>query len=165
MTDDASTPADTVTCHVAGLSTRVRILGDFFADMVAGADLGDYATWLTTLRESKSRLGEVCEALETICGEEMGQRTRVLDGFGMLSRSKRTNRTAWDREMLLRDVLDSRLVDAESGEIADEAPLDRVLHVWNLGAPRTTALRARGLDPDEYATVETRPGWTVRIET
>ncbi len=43
------------------------------------------------------------------------------------------------------------------GVITDESPVDKILYCWNLGAPRVEALRARGLDPDDYCEVEFCP--------
>ena len=63
------------------------------------------------------------------------------------------SRTGWRKEELLEAVLDSRLVDPDTGAIADESPLERVLHVWNLGEPRSTALAKRGLNGDEFCHV------------
>ena len=44
----------------------------------------------------------------------------------------------------------------------DASPLDKVLRVWNLGAPRVTALRDMGLDADEFCRSEDA-GHTIRL--
>jgi hypothetical protein len=51
------------------------------------------------------------------------------------------------------------MVGSDSGRavIGDEflscsQDLARILDVWNLGAPRVTSLRERGIDPDEFCT-------------
>lgn len=80
-----------------------------------------------------------------------------------VERSMKTDRKEWDKESLLRAVLDSRLVDPDTGEVKDPTPLDKVLHVWNLPAPRVTALRERGLDPDEFCRSERLDRWTLRV--
>jgi hypothetical protein len=85
----------------------------------------------------------------------------IVQGSGVFTKLGRKDRTEWDREALLSAVLDSRLVDPTTGEIADETPLAKVLHVWNLQAPRTLALRARGIDPDEFCRTEWR-GYSIR---
>lgn len=84
----------------------------------------------------------------------MPEKRVEVPGVGMVERTTRADRKQWDGEALRSAVLDSRLVDPETGEVADESPLDKILHVWNLGAPRVTALRARGIDPDEFCRVE-----------
>lgn len=85
------------------------------------------------------------------------QKELWIDGV-LWRRNVSKARRAWDTDDLRRRVMDSLLqrvtVDPETGEkiteTIEETPVDKILHVWNLGAPRTTALRARGIDPDEY---------------
>lgn len=131
---------------------------------VEGATTGVHARWLVSVRENKRRLGDLEEKVSNIVGALMPKKTVVAEGLGVLSRHERTSRKQWDKEMLLRAVLDSRIVDKRTGEVKDETQMDRILHVWNLGAPRLTALRERGLDPDEFATVETKPGFNVEVK-
>jgi len=100
---------------------------------------------------------------------DAGLREVVLPGTaGPVEVHGKRDRKAWQRGPLLRMVLDSRLQpNPDTGELqpedeghvtVDDEPvtvspdLGRVLHVWNLGAPRTTALRDRGIDPDEFCT-------------
>ncbi len=82
----------------------------------------------------------------------------------MVRRHSKKDRTQWDKPDLLRAVLDTKLVDTATGEILDETPLSKVTTVWNLGAPRLTALRDRGLDPDDFCTTEVRPGWSLEVK-
>ena len=49
---------------------------------------------------------------------------------------RKKSRTVWDKDALLHAVLDTRLVDTDTGEVVDPTPYDKVLHVWNLGTPR-----------------------------
>lgn len=113
--------------------------------------------------EAKKSLAVLTELIDAALGDALGQYETVIDGVGVVKRHKRKARTKWDSEDLLRTVLDSRLVDKTTGVVKEESPLDRVLHVWNLGAPRATALKERGIQIDEYCTTETRPGWTIEI--
>ncbi len=52
------------------------------------------------------------------------------------------------------------MVDKDTGEITEETPLEKVLACFNLPAPRTTALRQRGIDADQFCRSETR-GYTI----
>jgi hypothetical protein len=104
------------------------------------------------------------DRLDTIIGERLGTYEQVIDGIGVVRRHKKKDRTSWDKPDLLRAVLDTKLVDTETGEIIDETPLSKVTTVWNLGAPRLTALRDRGLDPDDYCKTEVRPGWSIEVK-
>lgn len=103
------------------------------------------------------------DVLTAEIAEAMPDKVVTIDELGLtIERHRATRYTQWDTEQLLPHVLDTRRIDESTGEIKDETPLDKVLHVWNLGAPRVTALRERGLDPDEYA--QHRPaGWSLRV--
>lgn len=78
-----------------------------------------------------------------------------VDGVGRVEVKRGRKRSRWQGDDLLRAVLDSRRAD-EDGEPIDESPLEKVLHVWNLGAPRVTALKERRLQADEFC--ESVPG-------
>lgn len=99
----------------------------------------------------------------TRLGDAMDARRVELDGIGGLERHRRSTRRNWDREDLVRAVFDSRLVNEATGELADETATDKLRHVFNLGAPRVAALRARGIEPDEFCEVDPEPGWTIRV--
>lgn len=142
--------------------------------------VGDLADLLRVIRDAKRNLSDVERAVENRLGAEMHAYRETIEGVGTIERHARKSRTEWDKEALLRDVLDSRLFDMTSGEIVDETPLEKVLYVWNLPAPRTTALRERGqlerdeetgelkpvgIDPDEYCHVEDKGGFTIKLTT
>lgn len=126
-------------------------------------DIAQLARIRALAAEAKRSLSVLTELLDTALGDACGQYETVIEGIGVIRRHKRKSRTKWDSPDLLRTVLDSRLVDKTTGEVKDESPLDRVLHVWNIGAPRATALKERGIQIDEYCTTETRPGWTIEV--
>lgn len=115
---------------------------------------------LQILEDCRRDLATICADLTNRLAEAMPFRM-TIPGLGVVERHKKKARTAWEKDDLLRAVLDSRIVD-EDGVVKDETPLDRVLHVWNLGAPRTTALRARRLDPDDFAHTEDA-GWQIKV--
>lgn len=136
--------------------------------LVMEADKGNWsrdvlAHALKEMREQTNYLKDVMHSLERLIGDGMSQYRETIDGVGTLERHPNKSYTQWNKEELLSDVLDTRMVDPATGEIVDETALDKVLHVWNLGAPRQNALKQRGLDPDEYATVEDKGGYRVVI--
>ena len=116
---------------------------------------------LHKVREARRELAIVEADLEKAIAPMLDEKI-VVEGGLVVESKRRKDRTQWDREALVRDVLDSRLVDTATGEVVDESPLDKVLAVWNLGAPRLMVLRDRGLDPDEYCHTEDR-GWSVVV--
>lgn len=119
-----------------------------------GSDIDhDLLAW-DLIEEANRRLAVARALMARRLAERLPEKRYVVQGMGVVERRRRTDRKHWDTEDLLRAVLDTKLVDADTGEVKDETPLDKVLRVWNLGAPRITALRERGLDPDEYAETE-----------
>lgn len=131
-------------------------------DAIAAMSTEDALRELALLTDANRLLGQIRSLTEQAVAEQMGPGIYTVEGVGSFERHGRKNRKTWDREALLRDVLDTRLVDEATGEVTDPTPLDKVLHVWNLGAPRVTALRARGLDPDEYCASEWG-GWSIEV--
>lgn len=120
-----------------------------------GAALFDLAVFRDEVRAAFAQVEQHCAMIA-------GSKQFDVGGLGTFTVRKRKDRKTWDKERLLADVLDSRLVDEETGEVADETPLDRVTSVWNLGTPRLSALRARGLNPDHYCQSE-EMGWAVQL--
>ncbi len=153
---------------VDDLKRDARLLGDVIASLDETCDVtleGDDQTRdaflaLGILDAAAKVLTDVRKRLAHKIGEALADdEWHTLDGQSVRRRAD-VRRTKWQKDDLLRAVLDSRLVDSRTGEVADESPIDKVLHVYNLPAPRTTALRDRGLDPDEFS--ESRfEGWNL----
>lgn len=76
-------------------------------------------------------------------------------------------RSKWDTDQLRRDLLDTRRVDPVTGEIISESPLEKVLNVFPLGAPRIggkgdkLGLKDYGLNVKDYCHEERKPAVTV----
>lgn len=137
-------------------------------DPIDHGDIDRAITELAELREIRSALADWEYLLTTYIADFMGRMTLTIDGVGHVEVKHGVDRKEWDRQGLIRAVLDSRrapdpttgeMVGSDSGRavIGDEflscsQDLARVLDVWNLGAPRVTALRERGIDPDEFCT-------------
>jgi len=151
------------------LETPALLLQDVVADLdelVSGFtidDLKDALTARSILSVVNMGLAQIRETLDDKIGEAMGEYRVVIDGIGQVERHKKKARSKWDREALLSAVRDTRLIDEDTGEVLDPTPLDKVLHVWNLGAPRLTALKERGLDADEFCELEERKGWVLKL--
>lgn len=95
-------------------------------------------------------------------GDRMPEKRVTIDGLGTLEKRKNTSRRAWQTDDLRRAIHDVVLVDSETGEIVEHTPLERERFVFPGGTPRTTAIHALGLDPDEYCNSESR-GWSIQI--
>jgi hypothetical protein len=152
---DLTKPVELVEAVVADLD---ELLSTWTVD-----DLEDALDARSILSTTSMGLAQIRERLDDLIGDAMGTYRLIVEGRGMVERHKKKSRTKWDREELLRHVLDTRVFDPDTGEDLHPTPLDKVLHVWNLGAPRITALKERGLDADEFAEVEERKGWTLKI--
>ncbi len=147
------------------LDAELATLKAVFSGPIVGEGLQEHCEHLLAVQQAKRDLADVEQQIKDAVGHLMGShKTEVIDGFGVVKRSTRRNRSKWDTDSLLRLVLDTKVVDPETGEVHDETPIDKVLHVWNLPAPRMTALKLRGIDADEFCESETRPGWDIRIE-
>jgi hypothetical protein len=135
-------------------------------DTLAGLDamtVGDLADLLRVIRDAKRDLSDTERAVENRLGQEMGAHQITVMGVGTVERHTRKSRTQWKKDELLHDVLDTVMVVGDTGEVISETPLEKVLSVWNLPSPRTGVLRDRGLDPDQYCTVEDQGGYTIRL--
>lgn len=119
-------------------------------DDLMGIDLKEACRQWAALEDANRVLAIVRGEMARQIGQELPEPEWTVEGLGTVSRHFRKDRKEWDKDALLRDVMDARFVDPRTGEIEIHSPLERVLFVWNLPAPRTTALRALGLDPDEY---------------
>lgn len=147
----------------------VNVVGDLDKDVTAYSydeDLSDtleadLIAW-AMLEEANRQLAVVRGDLAKRLAEAMPEKRLTVMGAGTFERHVKKDRTKWDKEALLSAVLDSRIVDPTTGEVLDPRPLDKVLAVWNLGAPRVTALRERGIDADQFAEVE-RGGYTIQF--
>lgn len=127
-----------------------QALGDALAQ-IESASLDELLGALDLIKGLRKSVATVGSDVEHRAGVVMGDKRVTVNGVEW-ERSKSPRRSQWQTDDLKRAVLDTRLVDNE-GVIADESPLDKVLHVWNLGAPRLTALKERGIDADEFCSV------------
>jgi hypothetical protein len=144
----------------------VRQLLDEIAESVPRMELADVAATHFELTRLNRDLVGVRKEVETMLGTASPEHTTTIEGVGTWTRHGRGKRNKWDTPSLLAWVMDSRLVDKTTGEVTEETPLDKVLTVWNLGAPRTTALAARGLpreELDEFCEVTEEPGFTIEV--
>lgn len=149
----------------------LRDLVNVLDGTVTDHEIDDLETWLTCLaviEGAYSQLDVVRKQLTKRLAEQMPDKRVTVPGTGTFVKHGKKDRTKWDKDDLLRAVLDSRLPpDEKTGAFPDESPLDKVLHVFNLPAPRLTALKARGFTDehiDEFCHSEWG-GWSIVLET
>lgn len=123
-------------------------------------DLAELVEAWRRMEQVRRDLADLLVLMQDRIGEMMGDRRVVVAGVH-LERAKRKRRRNWQSADLLKAVLATRRVDKETGEV--EAVEDVLRACYDLGGynARVTALRERGIDPDEFCEVETR-GWTVK---
>lgn len=130
-------------------------------------DLRRAGSLLQTMTELGRELSLARAVLEDKLGKAMGRKLVVVEDLGALERHRSTTyRSDADQSSdLLRAVLDSRVVDKDTGEVRDETPVDKIRAVWALAArdARVTALRERNLAKDEFCTVEIGT-WKIQIK-
>lgn len=122
---------------------------------------------LADLREIRTALGDWEHMLTEWVADYLGRNTITVEGVGTAQVRYGTDRKEWATHDLLRAVLDSRMKPNADGEVhpTDDGAAEvkgepvtvspdaaRILHVWNLGTPRITALRERGIPVDEFCT-------------
>lgn len=140
----------------------LELVGDLDRDVHDGSlNLDDSLACWAAMEEARRILAVSCADLADRLADMMGEKRRTVIDVGTFERHRKADRKHWDTDDLRRVVLDTRLVTLD-GEIIDESPLDKILDVWNLSAPRITRLRARGIDPDEFCEVQ-RGGWTLQV--
>lgn len=93
-----------------------------------------------------------------------------VEGVGILQAKKGGERKGWDHEGLIRVVTamgrDERRIDKESGEPLEseaDAIVRALVECAGIRDWRTTKLRARGIDPDEFCSVTWGPAKVVGI--
>jgi len=147
-----------------GVLTEDRVALVYEAD--APTDIDGALADLVALRDAQDALKDWEGVLTDFLAEHLSKEGHQLPDGRTAQVRRGRDRTEWDTRSLVRAVLDSRCrPDPETGEAAPSddgraeikgeplscsQDLARVLHVWNLGAPRVTALRDRGIDPDEF---------------
>ena len=161
----------TITPEPAALPLTLEHIGsrlDDVEDMIGLlAETGQVATlarFLAELRAVKKLLDEQVREAEAQLAEIMDDKSIVVQGVGVFERRVGTDRRAWQWDDLLPRLTRLHLDPGGTGEIPSTAEaveamrrlIVDVIGVTPSRGPRVTALRALGLDPDEYA--ETTPG-------
>jgi hypothetical protein len=142
------------------------------ADRRGLAELGQVdmlAFGLDRIRELRRQLGDLERAVEADIAGLMDGKQQTIDGLGTLERRRGTDRKGWDSDEVLKSIVQLAVVNAidpDTGELPSHTELvARVVADIAACAPltastgwRVTALRAMGIDPDEYCI--TKPGRT-----
>jgi hypothetical protein len=135
-------------------------------ELAKAGDTPSLAFGLDRIRELRRQLSDLERAVEADVATLMDGKTETIDGLGTLERRRGTDRKAWQSEELLHRIIRDAVDPDGSGELPSPGALlaavqmaitDCVPITGSLGW-RVTALKARGIDPDEWC--ETKPGRT-----
>ncbi len=151
-----------VVAHPSGVDALRTAIMRADADRARLAEAGDttaLAFGLADLRALSRDLSMLARAVEDDVARLMASKTMTVDGLGTLERRRGTERRQWDSEALFATLVRSELDPDGTGELPPAAEtLERVRALVADTMPltgsfgwRVTALRARGVDPDEWA--------------
>ena len=88
----------------------------------------DLIAW-ALLEEANRQLAIVRGDLSKRLAEAMPDKRVIVEGAGVFERHMKKDRTQWDKDDLLRAVLDSRVVDTDTGEVYE--PTTEEIAAWN----------------------------------
>lgn len=150
-------PSDVELLAVEVLSAVNRV---YIPDVVD--DLDEAVTAWRILNDAYRALALAKDSLADKIGQSMTDKRYVAHGCTVEKNRVSPRRTNWDHDALLRLVVDSRVVNEETGEI--ESALDVLRKVYPLKGynARVTALRALNIDPDEFCETEWSDRWALR---
>lgn len=125
-------------------------------NMIEAGDVAEWADVRDLLRAYARRLTDCAGLIDGMCAETIpwDKGATIISEGRVFARTGKPTRKAWKTDELRVAVLDSRLYDQSTGELIEETPVEKILAVWNLTAPRVTALAARGIDVDEFCVTE-----------
>jgi hypothetical protein len=163
-----------MTALVADLHTSVRALVEIASeldDAQPTENLDADLIALEMIQKSIRVLNDVQQRLATALGNAMGGKYRAVDGVGMYERvPKRESTKCMDDDGLWRYVIDTRLIDPETGEII---PTHEVIRrVYGAESKETGKVRltgsspskveAVGIDWEDFFEKGERVGWTIK---
>ena len=127
--------------------------------------LDDAVAGLVALTDAKTELGMVIENLADAIARRMDDKLLTAGGVTVEKYRKPPRRTNWDHDGLLRYVVDSRVVDESTGEIASTLEVLKKVYPLKGYNARFTALKDLGIDPDEFAETEWLDRYTLRVHS
>lgn len=142
--------------------------------LAISGDVDKDLTSLAMLDECIGSLQAARKRLSDCVGREMGERHHVVPGIGPFMRQPRREggTKCKDEEGLWRYVIDTRIVDPETGEVLPTHEVIRMVYGAEsketgrvrLTGASPTKVEAIGVDPDDFFEKGdiVKDGWTVR---
>ncbi len=154
-------PAGTAPEHSDALRALRRIITELDTErssLLEAGDLDNLAIGLSAIRTLIGDLRMLADATEANVVELMPARRYEIEGLGTLERRKGTDRKAWEWESLWPLLVRLTLDPDGTGELPDlpttvaslTSLTQEVIGLTPSKQPRVTALRAMGVDPDDW---------------
>lgn len=162
-------PVRPVPAGVEALRVAIVRMMDEAAALVQAGDWEALIRGLEPLQQVLGDLRLLEQQVKRGIADTMPERRVSVEGVGTVERKAKVTRKGWDSDELLRKIIAGAILDEETGELP-ESPVvaaDLILQELRAVLPitgslgwRVTALRERGIDPDEWCT-EDRDGYTI----
>lgn len=162
-----ATSAATGSDLVAWLRSGLADLDRRRQELAEAGEWQSLAFGLVALKKITDDLRTLIRSVEDDVVRLLPEKRAVVEGLGVLERKRSSDRRAWRSDELLDELLRLAVVDPETGEVLDDEAairarflqvlVDCVPFTGSLGW-RISALRALGIDPDEWC--EVKPGRT-----
>lgn len=145
--------------ELEGLVTEALASTDLNDAELRGKHAGAVGEVLDEVRTLRKRLAVVEASLESTVARVMPRKEMYLPDGRLMERRSGSKRTRWEVRRVLSAVVDPLTItpNGERDESATELlslALDKIEAVHRFDHFRAGALKAEGLDPDNYATVE-----------
>lgn len=151
--------------HSLDLIVSIDDLIDHTQDALDAGDVEELAKLHLLTTKLRQQMSDLARAVEERLAEVMPDKRLELPGLPVLERHRGTNRKKWQSEELLSVVVGRSIVDGD-GALATTDPIEirsrieaevrACLPITGSLGWRVTALRDRGIDPDEFCA--TSPG-------
>lgn len=160
--DELAAAAETQLSFIVGALDELDRIAVQLADRDALAGL------LVELRDVKVAAARVYTNTEQALLGEAGEKSFEVPGIGRVEIKRSTKRSNWRWDelvpVLTAKALTERHYDGEAGEVESEGhAVARVLRdTIGFSYGKVTALRARGIQPDEFCSVD-EESWSVQL--
>lgn len=164
-------PATTGAAPAGVDALRVAIAG-MMDEAAALVEAGDWESLVRGLEPLQQVLGDLRMLEHQVkrgIADTMPERRVSVEGVGTVERKAKVTRRNWDSDELLRKIIAGAILDETTGELPSSPVVaaDLILRELRAVMPitgslgwRVTALRERGIDPDDWCD-EDRDGFTI----
>lgn len=153
--------------HSLDLVVAIDDLVDHVQHALDDGDVEELGKLHVLCSKLRQQLSDIARDVEVRLAEVMPDKVLELPGLPVMERRRGTDRKRWASEDLLSLIVSRAIIDPETGELLSDPVVLRsriedevraCMPVTGSLGWRVTALRERGIEPDEFC--ETSPGRT-----